>query len=151
MSDPTRDVRLPATGGKALALSDFHGQRLVVYFYPKDSTPGCTSEAQQFRDRYPAFLAAGCALVGVSRDSVRSHENFKSKHDLPFDLISDADETLCNQFAVLKTKTLYGKAVRGIERSTFLLDADGALRHEWRRVKSDGHAQDVLAFVNTPA
>ncbi len=151
MTDPTSEVRLPATGGKQLALSDFLGKRLVVYFYPKDSTPGCTSEAQQFRDLYSAFLAAGCALVGVSRDSVRSHENFKNKHDLPFDLISDADETLCSPFAVLKTKTLYGKTVRGIERSTFVIDADGALRHEWRGVKADGHAQDVLDFVKTLA
>lgn len=152
MIDPMiRDVRLPATGGKELALSDFLGQPLVVYFYPKDSTPGCTSEAQQFRDLYPEFSAAGCALLGVSRDSVRSHENFRSKQALPFDLISDADETLCAAFSVIKMKTLYGKQVRGIERSTFVIDRAGTLSREWRAVKTSGHAQEVLEFVKTLA
>ena len=142
------DFSLPATGGKNFMLSGARGRTLVLYFYPKDSTPGCTAEAQQFRDLYPAFVEAGCTVVGVSRDSLRSHENFKSKQELPFELLSDADETLCAQFAVIKTKTLYGKQVRGVERSTFVIDAGGALRREWRGIKAPGHAQEVLDFVN---
>ena len=113
------------------------------------STPGCTTEAQQFRDLYPDFLASDCVVVGVSRDSLRSHENFKSKQNLPFALLSDSDEALCTQFAVIKEKKLYGKLVRGIERSTFVIDAKGILRREWRGIKVPGHAQDVLDFVRT--
>ena len=143
------DFELPATGDKIFRLAEQAGKTLVIYFYPKDSTPGCTTEAQQFRDLYPEFVAAGCVVVGVSRDSLRSHENFKAKQDLPFDLLSDADETLCTQFAVIKTKTMYGKQVRGVERSTFVIDGQRKLRREWRAVKAPGHAQEVLDFVKT--
>lgn len=143
------DFELPATGDKRFRLSQFPDKTIVIYFYPKDSTPGCTTEAQQFRDLYPAFVDAGCMVVGVSRDSIRSHENFKSKQSLPFDLLSDADEQLCTQFSVIKEKKLYGKLVRGVERSTFVVDRQGVLRHEWRGVKAPGHAQAVLDFVKT--
>jgi peroxiredoxin Q/BCP len=143
------DFTLPATGGQDFSLAAARGKTLVLYFYPKDSTPGCTTEAQQFRDLYPAFLAAGCTIVGVSRDSLRAHDNFRAKQNLPFDLLSDSEETLCTQFAVIKEKKLYGKLVRGIERSTFVIDANGILRREWRGIKVPGHAQDVLDFVRT--
>ena len=141
------DFSIPATGGSDFRLADFRGRKIVLYFYPKDSTPGCTTEAQEFRDLHPEFARAGCVIAGVSRDSLRSHENFKSKQGLPFELLSDADEALCQQFAVIKEKKLYGKPVRGIERSTFLIDGKGVLRHEWRGVKAPGHAQEVLARV----
>jgi len=140
---------LPATGAKNFSLSDARNRTLVVYFYPKDSTPGCTTEAQQFRDLHDEFVAAGCCVVGVSRDSIRSHENFKAKQNLPFDLLSDADELLCSQFSVIKEKKLYGKLVRGIERSTFVIDGQGKLLREWRGIKVPGHAQEVLDFVRT--
>ena len=143
------NFELPATGGKPFRLSDQKGKIVVLYFYPKDSTPGCTTEAQQFRDLFPAFTQAGCVIAGISRDSLRSHENFKLKQELPFDLVSDADEALCTQFAVIKMKSMYGKQVRGIERSTFVIDGQGVLRREWRGVKVPGHAQDVLDFVET--
>ena len=143
------DFELPSTGGTPFRLSDQAGKTLVVYFYPKDSTPGCTTEAQQFRDLYPEFVAAGCVVVGVSRDSLGSHENFKAKQELPFELLSDTDEALCTQFAVIKVKTMYGKQVRGIERSTFVIDGEHTLRREWRAVKAPGHAQEVLDFVRT--
>jgi peroxiredoxin Q/BCP len=143
------DFALPSTGGGTFRLSENAGRTVVVYFYPKDSTPGCTTEAQQFRDLYADFVAAGCVVVGVSRDSLRAHENFKAKQQLPFELLSDSDEALCNAFAVIKQKKLYGKDVRGIERSTFVIDASGALRREWRGVKLPGHAQQVLDFVRT--
>lgn len=141
------DFSLPATGGKDFRLADWRGHKIVLYFYPKDSTPGCTTEAQEFRDLYPEFERAGCVVAGVSRDSLRSHENFKAKQGLPFELISDADERLCGQFAVIKEKKLYGKPVRGIERSTFLIDGNGVLRREWRGVKAPGHAREILAQV----
>ena len=143
------ELPLALSGGATATLADYAGKWLVLYFYPKDSTPGCTTEAQQFRDLYPEFVAAGCVVVGVSRDSLRSHENFKAKQDLPFALLSDADEALCTRFAVIKEKKLYGKLVRGIERSTFVIDKAGKLRREWRAVKVAGHAQEVLDFVNT--
>ena len=149
IDQPISEFSLPSTGGKNVSLSDFRKQILVIYFYPKDSTSGCTTEAQQFRDLYPAFVQAGCQVVGVSRDNIRSHENFKSKQNLPFDLLSDADEQLCAQFSVIKMKSMYGKQVRGIERSTFVIDGQGVLRHEWRGIKVPGHAQDVLDFVKT--
>ena len=150
MSDaPINDFALPATGGQTFRLSEQAGKTVVVYFYPKDSTPGCTTEAQQFRDLYPEFVAAGSVVVGVSRDSLRAHENFRAKQNLPFALLSDADETLCAQFSVIKMKTLYGKQVRGVERSTFVIDGAGVLRREWRGIKLPGHAQDVLDFVKT--
>ena len=135
---------LPASGGRNLASGDFAGRKLVLYFYPKDATPGCTLEAQDFRDRHAAFAKAGVELVGVSRDSARSHDNFCLKQQLPFALLSDADETLCNAFGVIKDKNMYGRKVRGIERSTFLFDERGALRREWRGVKVKGHADEVL-------
>ena len=143
------DFELPSTGDKPFRLSEQAGKTLVIYFYPKDSTPGCTTEAQQFRDLYPEFIQAACVIVGVSRDSLRSHENFKAKQDLPFELLSDDDEALCTQFAVIKVKSMYGKQVRGIERSTFVIDGQGALRREWRAIKAPGHAQEVLDFVKT--
>ena len=122
-----------------------------MYFYPKDSTPGCTTEAQEFRDLHSEFVKAGCSVVGVSRDSVRSHENFKAKQNLPFELVSDAEEQLCSSFSVIKDKKLYGKAVRGIERSTFIVDRAGTVIREWRGVKAAGHAQEVLDFARTLA
>lgn len=143
------DFTLPATGGKHITLSALRGHPVVLYFYPKDSTPGCTSEAQQFRDLYGEFAALGCVLLGVSRDSVRSHENFRTKQALPFDLLADTEERLCTQFAVIKMKKLYGKEVRGIERSTFVIDADGCLRREWRGVKVPDHAREVLDYVRS--
>ena len=143
------DFTLPATGGRDFNLAAQAGKVLVIYFYPKDSTPGCTTEAQQFRDLYPEFVAAGCVVVGVSRDSLRSHQNFKAKQELPFELLSDTDEALCTQFAVIKQKTMYGKQVRGIERSTLVIDGERLLRREWRAVKVPGHAQEVLDFVRT--
>jgi len=136
---------LPATGDKTLSLDDFKGSKLVIYFYPKDNTPGCTLEGQDFRDRYPEFRKAGTAILGVSRDSVKSHENFKAKQNFPFDLLSDADEKLCRQFDVIHEKSMYGRKVMGVVRSTFLLDAGGVLRQEWRKVKVKGHADEVLA------
>jgi len=150
MSDNTvADFSLPATGNQTFTLSGARGKHLVIYFYPKDNTPGCTSQAQQFRDLYDKFKKASCAVVGISRDSMKSHENFKAKFTLPFELLSDVDETVSELFRVIKLKNMYGKQVRGIERSTFVFDKDGALRREWRGVKADGHAQEVLDFVTT--
>lgn len=135
----------PATGDKILSLKDFQGKNLVLYFYPKDSTPGCTLEGQDFRDHYKAFQKANTEILGVSRDSLKRHENFKAKQGFPFDLLSDEDETLCKQFDVIKLKKLYGKEHLGIERSTFLIDAEGKLAQEWRKVSVKGHVEDVLA------
>lgn len=143
------DFSLPATGTSPFTLSTHAGKTVVLYFYPKDSTPGCTTEAQQFRDLHPQFVAAGALVLGVSRDSLKSHENFRTKQNLPFDLISDPDETLCSLFGVMKLKNMYGKQVRGIERSTFVIDGKGKLRKEWRGVKVPGHAQEVLDFVTS--
>jgi peroxiredoxin Q/BCP len=143
------DFSLPATGNQSFSLSGARGKHLVIYFYPKDNTPGCTTEAQQFRDLYARFREANCEVVGISRDSLKSHESFKAKFTLPFALLSDADETTCNLFGVIKMKNMYGKQVRGIERSTFVFDKEGKLRHEWRGLKADGHAQEVLDFVTT--
>ena len=145
------DFSLPATGGNNFSRADAVGKNLVMFFYPKDNTPGCTTEAQQFRDLHPQFNAANCIVVGISRDSMKSHENFKAKFTLPFELLSDSDETVCNQFGVIKLKNMYGKQVRGIERSTFVFDAAGQLRREWRGLKADGHAQEVLDFITTLA
>ena len=143
------DFTLPATDGATFQLHAARGKSLVIFFYPKDNTPGCTTESQQFRDLYAEFKKANCEVVGISRDSMKSHENFKAKFTLPFALLSDADETACNLFGTLKLKNMYGKQVRGIERSTFVLDKDGILRREWRGLKADGHAQEVLDFVTT--
>lgn len=144
MEQKVPDFSLPATSGITFQLSAHAGKPLVIYFYPKDSTPGCTTEAGQFRDLHAEFAKLGCPVYGVSRDSIKSHENFKAKLELPFELISDKDETACEIFGVMKMKNMYGKQVRGIERSTFLIDAKGVLRKEWRGVKVDGHAQAVL-------
>ncbi len=149
LDQPLPDFTLPATGNQTFSLSAQAGKVVVIYFYPKDSTPGCTTEAQQFRDLHPEFGKAGAIVIGVSRDSLKSHENFKAKQSLPFDLLSDADETVCNLFGVMKMKNMYGKQVRGIERSTFVVDRQGVLRREWRGVKVPGHAQEVLDFVKT--
>ena len=143
------DFTLPATGERNVTLSAQRGNKVVLYFYPKDSTPGCTTESQQFRDLHDEFVKAGCVVFGISRDSIRSHENFKAKQALPFELLSDQDETVCTLFGVMKLKNMYGKQVRGIERSTFVIDAAGVLRHEWRGVKVPGHAQAVLDFVRS--
>ncbi len=143
------DFTLPATGGATFKLSAARGKSLVIYFYPKDNTPGCTTESQQFRDLYADFKKAGCEVVGISRDSLKSHENFKAKFTLPFALLADTEEAACELFGVIKLKNMYGKQVRGIERSTFVLDQHGVLRREWRGVKADGHAQEVLQFVLT--
>ncbi|WP_018865807.1 MULTISPECIES: peroxiredoxin [unclassified Thioalkalivibrio] len=141
------DLRVPATGDQTLGPADFQGRIVVLYFYPKDNTPGCTNESRDFAANLDAFQGAGAVILGVSRDSVKSHENFRTKQELPFDLLSDGDETLCNAFDVIKMKNMYGKQVRGIERSTFLIDADGVLRKEWRKVKVPGHVDEVLAAV----
>lgn len=122
---------------------------MVIYFYPKDDTPGCTIEGENFRDNYSAFENLNCAIIGISRDSIKSHENFKAKMEFSFDLLSDEDEIVCQQFDVIRMKNMYGKQVRGIERSTFLIDADGNLRREWRGVKVPGHVDEVLEFVKT--
>ena len=144
-----KEFSLPSTGGGTFRLSDQRGKKLVVYFYPKDNTPGCTAEGADFRDRYKEFAKAGAEVVGVSRDSLKSHEGFKAKMKFPFELLSDADEQLCTLFGVMKMKNMYGKKVRGIERSTFVLDGEGAIAREWRGVKVPGHAEEVLNFVKT--
>jgi peroxiredoxin Q/BCP len=136
-----------ATGGRTFRLADQRGRPFVLYFYPKDNTPGCTDEGAQFRDLHAEFQAAGCDVYGVSRDSVKSHEGFKAKMSFPFELLSDPDEKLCEMFGVMKMKNMYGKQVRGIERSTFLVDGTGAVRREWRGVKVPGHAAEVLDAV----
>ncbi len=145
------DFSLPATGGQTFTLSAARGKHLVIYFYPKDNTPGCTTEAIQFRDLHAEFSKANCEVVGISRDSIKSHENFKAKFTLPFELLSDADEIACELFDVIKLKNMYGKQVRGIVRSTFVFNKNGELCHEWRGLKADGHAQEVLDFVNSLA
>ncbi len=143
------DFEVPATSDQTIKLSSLRGSNIVIYFYPKDSTPGCTKEGQNFRDNHAEFIHANTVVFGVSRDSLKSHENFKSKQEFPFELISDKDEALCNLFDVIKMKNMYGKQVRGIERSTFLIDANGVLRQEWRKVKVDGHVEEVLAAAKT--
>lgn len=140
-------IPLAATGGKTISLADFAGKKVVVYFYPKDNTPGCTTEGVDFARLSDEFFAAGAVVLGVSRDSVKSHEGFKGKHAFSFDLLSDADELLCEAFGVIKMKNMYGKQVRGIERSTFVADASGRIVREWRGLKVDGHAQAVLDYV----
>ena len=137
----------PATGEQEITLSDLKGKNVVLYFYPKDSTPGCTTEGRDFRDNIDAFTKANTVILGVSRDSIRRHENFKAKQSFPFELLSDEDESLCKQFDVIKLKKLYGKEYLGIDRSTFLIDAEGKLVKEWRAVKVKGHVEDVLESV----
>jgi peroxiredoxin Q/BCP len=142
------DFSAEMTSEKTFTLSDYAGKPFVLYFYPKDNTPGCTTESIAFRDLYSQFKAAGVEVFGLSRDSLRSHENFKGKLELPFELISDPDEIICSQFDVMKMKNMYGKQVRGIERSTFLIDGNSKIVKEWRAVKVNGHVNDVLEFVN---
>lgn len=141
------DFQLSSTGDKTLSLADFKGKKLVLYFYPKDNTPGCTLEGQAFRDHIQQFKNLNTVILGVSRDSVKVHEGFKCKQNFPFDLLADQDETLCQLFDVIKMKNMYGKQVRGIERSTFLIDENSVLIHEWRKVKVKTHIEDVLQFL----
>jgi peroxiredoxin Q/BCP len=148
---PVPELALPATGGKTIRFSELRGSPYVLYFYPKDNTPGCTTEGQNFRDLHPQFADMGWRIFGVSRDSIRSHESFKAKMSFPFELLSDADEKACSAFAVIKMKNMYGRQVRGIERSTFAVDAGGIVRMQWRGVKVPGHAQDVLDYAKSLA
>ena len=136
-----------ATGDKDISLADLKGQNVVIYFYPKDNTPGCTSEGKDFRDYYSEFVQKNTLIFGVSRDSVKVHEGFKAKHQFPFDLLSDKDETLCKLFDVIKLKKLYGREYMGIERSTFLINEQGVLLKEWRKVKVSGHVEAVLNSI----
>ncbi len=142
------DFSVASTAGE-FKLSAHRGRKVVIYFYPKDNTPGCTNESADFRDLCPAFEKAGAVVLGLSRDSLKSHEGFRQKLGLPFALLSDADEAVCSQFGVIKMKNMYGKQVRGIERSTFVIDAQGVLVREWRGVKVAGHAAEVLDFVQS--
>jgi peroxiredoxin Q/BCP len=145
------DFSAAMTSGKTFNLADYRGKNLVLYFYPKDNTPGCTTEGMQFRDLHPQFQAANTEIFGISRDSLKSHENFKGKLGMPFELISDPDETLCTMFDVMKMTNMYGKQVRGVERSTFVIDGAGKVVKEWRGVKVPAHVDEVLAFINTLA
>ncbi len=144
---PLQTPSLAATGEQSLSIQDFRGQPVVIYFYPRDNTPGCTREGQDFRDAWEQFRKLNCAVIGVSRDSLRTHENFSRKHDFPFPLIADTDEQLCRQFDVIREKNMYGKKVLGIERSTFLLDPDGRIVREWHKVKVPDHVDEVLKAV----
>lgn len=146
---PVTNFSAPMTGDQTFELAGRPARYTVLYFYPKDNTPGCTTESMAFRDLHPQFQQAGTEIYGISRDSLRSHEGFKSKLGLPFELISDPDEALCLQFGVMKMKNMYGKQVRGIERSTFVIDANGTLVKEWRGVKVPNHADEVLEFVKS--
>ncbi|AZE88151.1 peroxiredoxin [Pseudomonas orientalis] len=142
---PVADFEAQATSGQTFSLAALKGKQVVIYFYPKDSTPGCTTQGQGFRDQHEAFKAANTEVFGVSRDSMKSHENFKAKQQFPFELISDKDEAVCQLFDVIKLKKLYGKEYLGVDRSTFLIDSEGVLRQEWRGVKVPGHVDAVLA------
>ena len=144
MNRVVADFKAAATGDKEIRLKDLRDQNVVIYFYPKDNTPGCTNESNDFSALHSKFKRAKTVILGVSRDSLASHEKFRAKFDFPFDLLSDPDEKLCKQFDVIKEKNMYGRKVMGIERSTFLIDADGKLRGEWRKVKVKGHAEEVL-------
>ncbi|TVQ70113.1 MAG: peroxiredoxin [Oceanospirillales bacterium] len=147
IDQPITDFKASATSDVQVSLSELKGRNVVIYFYPKDSTPGCTTEGQDFRDLYAEFQALDTEIFGVSRDSLRSHENFRTKQSFPFQLISDPEEELCKLFDVIKLKKLYGKEYLGIDRSTFLIDKEGVLRKEWRSVKVKGHAEAVLESV----
>ena len=144
LNQPVDDFQAQATGGQTVQLSELKGRQVVVYFYPKDSTPGCTTQGQDFRDLHEQFKAAGTDVFGVSRDGLKTHDNFKAKQGFTFELISDKEEALCQLFDVIKLKKLYGKEYLGVDRSTFLIDRDGVLRQEWRGVKVPGHVQAVL-------
>jgi peroxiredoxin Q/BCP len=147
LGKPVPDFSLPSTGGTTFRLSSARVSKLVLYFYPKDNTPGCTTEGSDFRNLHAQFKRAGAQVFGLSRDSLKSHEGFKAKMKFPFELLSDPSEAVCEQFGVMKLKSMYGKKVRGIERSTFVIDDKGLLAREWRGVKVPGHAQEVLNFV----
>lgn len=149
IDQPVANFHAQATGGQPIELAALQGKQVVLYFYPKDNTPGCTTEGQGFRDQHDAFLAANTLVFGVSRDTLKTHENFKNKQGFPFELISDKDEDLCRLFDVIKQKKLYGKEYLGIDRSTFLMDRDGVLRKEWRGVKVPGHVESVLLAAQT--
>lgn len=140
---------LPSTSGEEFSLANYIGKNVIIYFYPKDDTPGCTVEGQDFRDHWHLFTEMNCIIVGISRDSIKSHEAFKATMQFPFELLSDIDEKICNLFGVMKLKSMYGKQVRGIERSTFVIDSHGLLRKEWRGVKVPGHVQEVLDYIKT--
>lgn len=144
IGDPVPDFELPATDERTISLSGLAGRNVLLYFYPKAGTPGCTREGQDFRDLNPDFEAAGTVILGISRDGVKAQQNFKDKHGFPFPLLCDKDETVCNLFGVIKEKNMYGRRVMGVERSTFLIDANGVLRGEWRGVKVKGHARECL-------
>jgi len=141
------DFSAPMTSGKTFKLSENRGNHVVLYFYPKDSTPGCTNESIQFNELLTSFTKKNCMVFGISRDSLKSHEKFRSKYGFKFDLISDSDEAVCQMFDVIKMKNMYGKQVRGIERSTFLIDSAGILKKEWRKVSVSGHAREVLESI----
>jgi len=147
MGHPVPDFQVPATGGKTVSLADYRGKKVVLYFYPKDNTPGCTQEGIAFRDNAEQFAQLNAVILGVSRDSVKMHEGFKCKQSFPFELLSDQDEALCQSFDVIKMKNMYGKQVRGIERSTFLIDENGVLVKEWRKVQVKTHVAEILAFL----
>jgi len=149
LNKPLPEFEALATGNVKFSPSAYAGQAVVLYFYPKDSTPGCTTEAMQFRDRHKEFLNADAVVFGVSRDNMASHEKFKQNLDLPFELIADTEEKLCHMFGVVKNKIMYGKKVKGIERSTFLIDGEGVLRAEWRGIKVAGHVDEVLKAVKS--
>ncbi|MDB5814608.1 MAG: putative bacterioferritin comigratory protein [Rhodocyclales bacterium] len=149
LGKPVPEFSLPATSGQTVSLSGLKGKIVVLYFYPKDNTPGCTTEGEDFTALNAEFDSAGAVIYGVSRDSLKSHEGFKAKLCMPFELLSDEDETLCKLFGVIKMKNMYGKQVLGIERSTFVIDKTGKLAREWRGVKVDGHAREVLDFIKT--
>ena len=138
-----------ATSGNTISAKGLKGKKCVLYFYPRDNTPGCTCEGEDFRDHFPAFKKLGVEIIGISRDSLTSHEKFRQKFSFPFELLADEDEQLCQLFQVMKMKNMYGKQVRGIERSTFLFDEKGILRQEWRKVKVEGHVEEVLAAVKS--
>jgi thioredoxin-dependent peroxiredoxin len=146
---PIPDFELLATGNQRFSSAAFKGHPYIIYFYPKDDTPGCTVEGQQFRDLHADFIKAGYMVFGVSRDTMASHEKFKAKYSFPFDLLSDTEQVVCNHFGVMKEKNMYGKKVMGIERSTFIMARDGSIAHEWRGVKVDGHAAEVLAAAKS--
>jgi peroxiredoxin Q/BCP len=148
INKPITDFTADSTGNTAFKLSDFLGKKIILYFYPRDNTPGCTQEGKDFRDNFEQFLALNTIIFGISRDSVKVHEGFKAKQQFPFELLSDKDETVCQLFDVIKMKNMYGKQVRGIERSTFLINEEGVLIHEWRKVKVKVHIEEVLQKLN---
>ena len=149
LNNKVPDFQLPATNGKTFQSSNYLGKNMVIYFYPKDATPGCTTQGIQFRDKYADFQASNTEIFGISRDNLKSHENFKAKFSFPFELLADTEELACTLFSVIKMKNMYGKQVRGIERSTFIIDQSGVLVKEWRGVKVDGHIEEVLNFIKS--